>query len=351
MKIQPVPQGALPVSTPEGSSASNSRKERAAKAFEGVKLAPSENNPPSEYEYKQFQAAAKPKTIKFNTKASIYKNVPDDLLLKAEAPVEGALAASDPAPEDNAQIPVSSEQASTATEDTKPLSPQFAQLAKAKRALQAKEREIAAREAALAGKSETSETGLLDRVKSDPMGVLREAGFSYADLTEAVLAEQSTNPNITRLERQVQDLKTALDNQSKSLVEKDQYNEKQVLTQMRKNTDAIVAQGDDAYELVRATNSQPLVVDLIKRTFDETGEIMDEYEALGLVEEELFQESFKLAQLKKIQSKLTPGQPQQPAPAGAAQKQIRTLTARDGTSVPLSAKERAMLAFKGQLPR
>lgn len=351
MKIQPVPQGAMPVTTPEGSSTSNSSKARAKAAFAGVTITPSESNAPTEYEHERQKAFAEPKKIKFNTKASIYRNLPDDLLSRLSAESQEPVAAPEAATADNAQIPATSEQATAAIEEIKPLSPQFAALAKQKRALQAKEREIAEREAALTGTTGTPDTGFMDRIKSDPLGVLKEAGVTYDQLTEAVLAGDSPNPAVSRLESEVRALKTALENQNKSLAEKDQFNEKQVLTQMRKDADRLVELNGDEYELVRATGSQSQVVDLIKRTFDETGEVLDVQEALVLVENELFEESLKLAQLKKIQSKLTPGQPQQQAPASPAQKQMRTLTARDGASVPLSAKERALLAFRNQLPR
>ncbi len=60
--------------------------------------------------------------------------------------------------------------AAAADEVTQPLSPQFAALAKQRRALQVKEREIADREKALQGQSSTQGAGIdVARLKSDPV--------------------------------------------------------------------------------------------------------------------------------------------------------------------------------------
>ena len=89
--------------------------------------------------------------------------------------------------------------------------------------------------------------------------------------------------------------------------------------------------------MIRVTQSQGDVKELIHRIFKETGEILDVTEAMQLVEDDLINETLKVAQAKKVKSKLseeaTSAIPQQPQP-----KQIRTLTSRDNASPVMSRR-------------
>lgn len=236
--------------------------------------------------------------------------------------------------------------AEATVEATQPLSPQFAALAKQRRALQVKEREIADREKALSSQPPTQGGGVdLARLKSDPLSVLLEAGVTYDQLTEAILADQSGGgADIQALKAQIQSVK---DDVTKTLSERDSQAEKQVLAEMRKEAVKLSAEGD-TFELVRETGSIPQVMELIERTYRQSGEVLDVQEAMQLVEDELISESLKLAALKKVQGRLQP----EPAPVPQPQqRQMRTLTNRDTAAVPMSRKERALLAFSGQLKK
>lgn len=237
------------------------------------------------------------------------------------------------------------DEAPEAPEDTQPLSPQFAALAKQRRALQVKEREIADREKAFQSQSST-QGGAIDaaRLKSDPLGVLLEAGVTYEQLTEAVLANQDGS-QIRALQAQIKALEEGVD---KKLTDRDTQAEQQVLAEMRREATQLIAEGE-TYELVRETRSLPHVMTLIEKTYRETGEVLDVREALRLVEDELFTDSLKLAQLKKVQAKLTPPAPEPPPPQ--THRQMRTLTNRDTAAVPMSARARALAAFNGTLRR
>lgn len=239
--------------------------------------------------------------------------------------------------------PESSEQA--VIEDTKPLSPQFAALAKQRRALQVKERELADREKALASKPAT-EGGedLIARLKSKPLSVLQEYGVTYDQLTEAILSGQNgLSPEIQELKAELKALKEGVD---KTLVDRDTQAEQAALSEMRKEAELLAKDGD-SFELVRETQSLPQVMDLIHRTYKQTGEVLDVSEAMQLVEDELIKESMKLASLKKVQNKIAPPsvQPLQPQ----QQRQMRTLTARDTATASLSRRARALAAFNGTL--
>lgn len=232
-----------------------------------------------------------------------------------------------------------------AAEATQPLSPQFAALAKQRRALQVKEREIADREKALSGQS-TQGSGIdIARLKSDPLGVLLESGVTYEQLTEAVLANQGGS-QVRALEAKIAALEAGVD---KKLTDRDAQQEQQALAEMRREALQLIAQGD-TYELVRETQSMPHVMKLIERTYRETGEVLDVREALRLVEDELVKDSLKIANLQKVQSHLAP-RPALKTDAYPPQRQMRTLTNRDTAQVPMSPKARALAAFNGTLKR
>lgn len=243
-------------------------------------------------------------------------------------------------------LPISDKEdgAEPVVEGTQPLSPQYAALAKQKRALQVKERELADREKALA--SQPSQSGVdLARLKSEPLSVLLEAGVTYDQLTEAILANQGNNgPELQALQAKIAALEEGID---KRFTDKATQEEQSVLAEMRKEATRLSAEGD-TYELVRETGSVPQVMELIEKTYRTSGEVMNVSEAMQLVEDELITESLKLAALKKVQGRLQP----EPAPVVPPQQRpMRTLTNRDTSTVPMSRRERALLAFSGQLKK
>lgn len=236
-------------------------------------------------------------------------------------------------------IPDDNVQANVTAEATQPLSPQLAALAKQKRALQVKEREVAEREKALGGSTRAE---LEARIKSQPLSVLQELGVTYDQLTTDILAAQSgVSPEIHALKAELKALKEGVD---KTLSDKDAATEKAVLGEMRRNVNQLCQEGDD-FEMIRETRSQPEVMDLIYKTWKRDGEILDEVEAMKLIEEDLVNESLKIARLKKVQGKLTP-QPQL-----QQQPEMRTLTNKDSASLAMSRRQRAILAAQGNLKR
>lgn len=249
-------------------------------------------------------------------------------------------------PAEELSIPDNNDSAEATVEATQPLSPQIAALAKQRRALQVKERELADREKALASQPATQADAVpIARLKEAPLSVLLEAGVTYDQLTQAILEDQGgSGAEFQALKAEIEALKKGVD---EKFSEKTTQEEQQVLAQMRKEATKLVAEGD-TFELVRETGSIPQVMTLIERTYRETGEVLDVTEALQLVEDELIAESLKLAALKKVQGRLQPEPPQAPQPQ---QRQMRTLTNRDTAVQPMSRKERALLAFTGQLKK
>ena len=242
------------------------------------------------------------------------------------------------------ELPISDNNESNPTvEATGPISPQFAALAKQRRVLQQERRTFEDEKKAFQEKSQGSGSVDLARLKSEPLSVLMEAGVTYDQLTEAILANPN-NSEISSLKAEIKALKDGVD---QKFTDKDAQNEQQVLKQMQRDAEALVAEGD-TYELVRETESIPQVMDLIERTYRETGEVLDTSEALQLIEDELFKRQEKYLQFKKVQGLINKPQEQ-----GLQQRQqgMRTLTNKDTASVPLSAKQRALAAFYGTLKK
>lgn len=248
-------------------------------------------------------------------------------------------------PEPELTNPDTNDPTEPAIEATKPLSPQLAAIAKQRRALQVKERELADREKALAAQPPAQGGGVdLARLKSEPLSVLLEAGVSYDQLTEAILADQSSGgAELRALQAKIQALEEGVD---KRFTDKDTQAEQQVLAEMRKEATRLAAEGE-TYELVRETGSIQTVMDLIERTYRKNGEVLDVSEAMQLVEDELIAESLKLANLKKVQGRMAP----EPVPVPQPQQRPRTLTNRDTAVPPMDKKQRALLAWAGQLKK
>lgn len=234
-------------------------------------------------------------------------------------------------------------------EDKKPLSPQFAALAKKQRALDVREKALADRETALSEKEKTlvdqPKTGLdVERLKADPFGVLQEHGLSFDQLTEMLMSGKGkVDPEILALKQQ---LKTMEEKLTKSFDERDQGQVEQVRKEIRSDIERLVATGDD-FEMIRATKSHKDVDDLIFRIWEEKGEVLDTREACELIEKELLEESLKLAKLKKIQGHF------QPQNAGTLEQKgpAKTLTNNDNARPILGRRERALAAANGTLKR
>jgi hypothetical protein len=236
-------------------------------------------------------------------------------------------------------------------EETKPLSPQFAALAKAKRALQVKEREIAEREAALKTQNPAGNEDLIAKLKSNPLGVMLENGVTYDQLTEAIIAQQSgATPEINALKAEMKALKEELSGQ---FTTRDQQAEQQVLADIKR--EAIQLAKGEQFEAIREAKAENQVVELIHRTWKKTGEILDTQEAAELVENQLIDEALPFAKLSKVQKRLTPAQAAQVEAQLPSNKPgtkiMRTLTNRDTASPIMDKRARAIAAMQGTLKK
>ena len=274
------------------------------------------------------------------------------------------------------------------TQEAKPatdpaLSRQFAQLARQEKALRAKaqQQDIAmkAREAAIAAKEAALQTtpkqdlsGYIskDKLKTDALSVLADAGVSYEELTNQILTQQPRDPrteaHIARLEAKLAALEEANQTTQKSYEEQQAAAYQQAVDQIEVKVKKLVYT-DPNFEAIKAEGAHKSVVKLIEDVYHNglpgngadiedlpKGHMMTEAEAAQIIEEHLVEKAMKLSNLKKIKTRMeqasakpvtTEVKPQ----ATKEQPQMKTLTNATASQRQLSAKERAVLAFKGEL--
>lgn len=256
------------------------------------------------------------------------------------------------------------------------LSSQFAKLARQERAIRAKAQEqnqaikakedaLAAREAAIQAQEQKYKTEYVPKSlgKQDPLKYLEDAGLTYDDVTQSYLNPQQTDPrilsHIAKLEEKLSVLEGKATEQETSYKAQQQQAYDSAIKQIRNDVTNLVKTNDN-YETIRHTNSQKDVVDLIVQTYNESEgqELLTVEEAADLVEEHILEEAVKLSRLGKVNKRLQPAATAQAKSTPAATKpetgtqtqpQTKTLNNTMGSSRPLTAKERAVLAFKGEL--
>ncbi len=252
------------------------------------------------------------------------------------------------------------------------LSRQFAKLAQqekamraraqaAEQAVKAREAALTAREAELAAKDGVYQKDYIqrDQLKQDPLSILAEAGVSYEELTQQILNQQPQDPRtqatISRMEAKIRELEAKAEQATKSSTEQQQQAYQAAVKQIEADAKKLVFT-DPSYETIKATNSTKDVVELITRTYNEDGVLLSVEEAAQQVEDYLVEEAMKITQIDKIKKRMamaaqpkpnaeqkTPDQTQQQP------KAMNTLTNATTSQRKLSGRERAMLAFKGEL--
>lgn len=262
----------------------------------------------------------------------------------------GMVAASTPATAAPSAHPEGSTESSTpdtaepgAVEVTQPLSPQFAALAKQKRALQLERAEFEKQKAAQV--QGVSPEDFAAKLKADPLGVLQEHGVTYDALTEAILSDkQQINPEILSLKQKLADLEKGIESKFQS---NESRQEEAALTEMLYEAEALAKEGEN-FEMIRSEDAYDQVLRLIHKTYKDTGRVLDVTQAMETVENQLMARAEKLASINKVRNKIAPPSP---TPAQPAQRGMRTLTARDTASPVTDRRARAIAAAMGTLKR
>lgn len=280
--------------------------------------------------------------------------------------------------EETSSTPTTTEAEVTAP---KPIDPEtakrFAQLARESKALQAKreqqeaafkqkEAEIAAREAKALELESRYKSGYIsqEQLKQNALQALADAGVSYDELTQQILNQQPTDPRlmsqIQRQEETIRKLEEKL-NQVDSRHEETQKQAYQnAVKQIRGDAQDLIEKDSGTFELIKATDSIDDVVEYIELQYQKTGRVISVQQAAEKVEEYLTNQIEKYASTKKIQERIQKAQASaseaskksQPPAANTAETKSegsKTLTNAMSTGRKLTAKERAILAFKGEL--
>lgn len=282
--------------------------------------------------------------------------------------------------EDLASEPVAQAEAAKQTDEAASVSKRLAMLAQREKAarakviqqeqaLKAREEALKAREAELQAKSQIDLSAYVPKAKfaEDPYSVVAELGIPYQEVAQKLLEAQPLDPrvqaHIQKLEAQLQKMNESMEQSRKAQEQAQTEAYQNAIKQLEMDAKRLIEK-DPAYETIKVTRSTKEVVRLIEDTYKEEGRIMSVQEAAQAVEDYLVDQIANVAKLNKIQSRLKPAsapvskaaqtvaqnmapeskQPQAAAPA------MKTLT--NTNSVPsrqLSARERAILAFKGEL--
>lgn len=240
-----------------------------------------------------------------------------------------------PEPEVESTISDQSGQTQAAVESTQPLSPQFAALAKQRRALQVKERELAEREAK-ATKAPEGEFVAKADLLANPLKIF-DLGLTYDQLTKALLSNGSGNTlDIKALKDELRkDMDDRLSSQA-------QTQEEAALNSIADEIESFSKEGE-AYELIRERKALPAVLNHIYTHFKKTGQVLDTKSVMDNIENRLLDQQLKYLNIGKVKSKFAP-EPQVQAPQSQG-NQMKTLTNRDGASIPLSRRARAIAAM------
>lgn len=239
-------------------------------------------------------------------------------------------------------IPDTEGQTNVAAESTQPLSPQLAALARQRRELQVMKKELDEQKAQMATPPEGEYVSKAD-ILSNPLKIF-DLGLTYDQLTEAILQSQSgVTPELKSLKEELKRVKEDVD---KTLSERDSRQEESVLTIRLEEAERLAKEGDD-FEMIRTEDAYDKVLNKIYTTYKKTGREPDLKTVMQDVENQLLEKNLRLARLNKIKSQMASElAPQPPQSQG---KQMRTLTARDGTSIPMDRKARAIAAMQGTL--
>lgn len=236
------------------------------------------------------------------------------------------------------------------------ISPKFAALARKEKALRSQYQAIKAKEEALKAKELEYQSKYIqkDKLTQDPMAALQELGITYDQLTNLVLNQPKPEElAFQRLQKEIDSVKESQTQTQKNYQEQQTKAYEQAVNQIRNETKVLV-DSDQAFETIKETGNVEAVVELIRSTFEDSGTLLTVEEAAKEVEDYLTDEYSKLASLKKVQERLKPKLEQvleEKQKQSQPSNQLKTLTSSvtGNSSKPMSARDRAVLAFQGKL--
>lgn len=347
MKVTPVSSPHAIQQTMDTGKAANSTREKAINAYMGNK---------TDAPQAQEHPVANPNQVSAEELSAIAPSVPEPKLMPDK---------------ETSNAETRSEETTTKQDEKPQQNQEFERLARQERALRQKvqqqqkmleERENAlkAKEAEIEAKLQDYRTNYVpkDRIKEDALGTLEEAGLTYDDVTQQAVSRQPTDPRILRtiqsLQEEIKSLKQANQDSQKTYQEQQTQAYQSALRQIETDAKALV-RDNPAFEFIDKQNQVKQVVRLIEETYKKDGVVLDVEEAAREIENELTERALNTFKtVSKIQKRLTetaqsPKATPQTQSETKTQPTIKTLTNATASTRKLSAKERAILAFKGEL--
>lgn len=224
----------------------------------------------------------------------------------------------------------------------------FAALGRKEKEIKAREKQLADRQKALeeqlSGKEKEVESfkSLPERIKKDPLGVMKEHGLTFEQLAEMYLndGKPTEDQKLSEIEKRAMERIEKLEKQLQEKEAKQTQEEldRQLNAYKAQITDFVNAPEND-YELIRAENAVQLVFDVIEEhhnaTADENGEngqILSNKEAADAVEAYLLEQAKAKVGLNKVKKLMQPVEPPKAAPT--TEIAAKTLSNTHSTQVP-----------------
>lgn len=245
------------------------------------------------------------------------------------------------------------------------MDPKFAALAKKEMWVREQQKQLAAEKSKMESDWKSKEQEY--QSKYVPKDALRSAdtaipylldnGLNYDQITEYFLknADQANpiNQTIRQLQNKIASLESAQEQSKKSAQETQASNYAQAVKQIEIEIKDLVNTTDE-FPVLKASGKIRPAVKLIEEYFKDTGDVLSAREAAAVVEEWELEAAIKVAQVEKVQAKLAPKQEAVPVPQKQEKKnnevRVSTITnAMTSSTKPMSARERAILAFQGKL--
>lgn len=185
-------------------------------------------------------------------------------------------------------------------------------------------------------------------LKSELKRALQAGEISYEELGNEYLSQPSPeDAKYSRLEAKIAQLEGELGKTKDGMSDSQKQAYDGAIKQVRSKVDALVA-SDERFELTRLEGKQAKVVDYIETTYKEDGVLLTEEEAAQEIEAYLEERALKVAQSKKIQTKLAPAPvaaQEKPSPQSQQPHTIKTLTRSiDQQAAPKGDTERDRVA-------
>ncbi len=238
-------------------------------------------------------------------------------------------------------------------------SERFAALTKKERMIQKRAMELKERERSISKWEEAEKL-----VGSNKLEALKRLGISYDELTNLHLSQigddEPTPENIAAKKAQEvtrQEIAAFKEEQAKAQQEAQQQQYEAAKQQIHTDAERLTNSKPEDFAYVNAESAHDIIVELIERTYFDSGKLIPVEEAAAEVEQYLEDKYNKIAQLPKFRSRNTPEATQEPKSPGNQDhyQKPQTLTHRATTAPvkprglsPQEIRERAIKRFYGQ---